>query len=472
MMRLFFLGCLVPFLGLSQALPEGLKIDSSYALIQGYDSVTLHRLKDQFSRVNQDKLVFIHYGGSHIQAENPTSVARKKFQERFGNGGYGLMFNYKAANSYSSVNYATSCTGHWEYNKSYQGRKVNLPLGICGMVAETTDTLASLSFAMKHGIAANNSKILVLFENDSTSFEVKMTVNGTVLSVPLEVLPQGISYPWNDSIRTVDIQVQARKGGKRFRFYGICSESLAPGGVVYHSTGVGAAAFRSILLLDKLPEQAPLVKPDIVLLDFGTNDILYHNRIESSLETEVEKAIALWRGMFPEVLIVLTSTQDLFYKKHTITAGIEFRNLMDSLARTNQCLFWNWFDLSGGLNTIRDWAKLGYAKTDHVHLTKDGYRVKGSYLYESFMNTLNILNSSSNVGEVTVPLKNYSSPVIPLESSPGKPIAPSASRKYTVKSGDTLSGIAGKYHTTVSKLKSFNGLKSDVIRVGQVLRIP
>jgi LysM repeat protein len=286
------------------------------------------------------------------------------------------------------------------------------------------------------------------------------------------VLPQGISYPWNDSIRSVDIQLQARKEGKRFRFYGICSESVAGGGIVYHSTGVGAAAFRSILILDKLPEQAPLLQPDIVLLDFGTNDILYHNRIETSLVAEVEKAIALWRNMFPDVLLVLTSTQDLFYKKRSITAGIEFRNLMDSLARANQCLFWNWFDLSGGLNTIRDWASLGYAKTDHVHLTKDGYRLKGSYLYESFMNTLNILNSLSNVREVTVPLKDYSSLAIPLESSPVKPNAPSIARKYTVKSGDTLFGIARKYHTTVSKLKSLNGLHGDVIRIGQVLRIP
>lgn len=472
MMRLFFLGCLVPFLGLSQALPEGLKIDTNYAFIQGYDSVTLLRLKAQFSRVNQDKLVFLHYGGSHIQAENPTSVARKKFQERFGNGGYGLMFNYKAANSYSSVNYATSYTGHWTYNKSYQGRKENLPLGICGMVAETVDTLASLSFVMKHGIAANHSKFLVLFENDTASFDVKININGKALSEPLEVLPQGISYPWNDSIYTVEIKFKAKKGGKRFRFYGLCSESIAPGGVVYHSTGVGAAAFRSILILDKLPEQAPLVRPDIVLLDFGTNDILYHNRIESSLVGEVEKAIALWRKMFPDVLLVLTSTQDLFYKKRTITAGVEFRNLMDSLARANQCLFWNWFDLSGGLNTIRDWAKIGYAKTDHVHLTKEGYRVKGSFLYESFMNTLNLLNSQSNVKEVTVPLKDYSSTAIPLESSPVKQPTISAARKYTVKSGDTLSGIARKYHTTVAKLKSHNGLRSDVIRIGQVLRIP
>jgi LysM repeat protein len=88
------------------------------------------------------------------------------------------------------------------------------------------------------------------------------------------------------------------------------------------------------------------------------------------------------------------------------------------------------------------------------------------------MNTVNLLNSQSSVQEVTVPLKDYSSTAIPLESSPVKPTTPSAARKYTVKSGDTLSGIARKYHTTVAKLKSQNGLGSDVIRVGQVLRIP
>ena len=42
---------------------------------------------------------------------------------------------------------------------------------------------------------------------------------------------------------------------------------------------------------------------------------------------------------------------------------------------------------------------------------------------------------------------------------------------YKVKSGDSLSNIAIKYNTTVSKLKSLNGLKSDLIRVGQTLKI-
>ena len=43
---------------------------------------------------------------------------------------------------------------------------------------------------------------------------------------------------------------------------------------------------------------------------------------------------------------------------------------------------------------------------------------------------------------------------------------------YTIKSGDTLSGIARKYSTTVSKIKSANGLKSDLIRAGKTLKIP
>ena len=45
-------------------------------------------------------------------------------------------------------------------------------------------------------------------------------------------------------------------------------------------------------------------------------------------------------------------------------------------------------------------------------------------------------------------------------------------RTYKVKSGDSLSTIAAKYHTTVSKIKKVNGLRSDLIRIGQVLKIP
>lgn len=44
--------------------------------------------------------------------------------------------------------------------------------------------------------------------------------------------------------------------------------------------------------------------------------------------------------------------------------------------------------------------------------------------------------------------------------------------EYTVQSGDTLWLIARKYGTTVDAIKNFNGLTGDLLNIGQVLRIP
>lgn len=468
--RLFII-LFFPIISNAQEFPKGLQLDTTYALIQAYDEQGLLKFKRLFDNVDSDKLVFLHYGGSHIQAENPTTVTREFLQNRFGNGGRGLLFNYGAADTYSSVNYASTFTGKWKYNKSYQGRKPGLPLGVCGMVVETSDSISTLTFTMKKPLQRDKYALTVLFENDSISYDFTLWLNGKLIQNKESTSTEGVRFDVQDSISKIEIKVLPKTKAERFRFYGINLINNKQGGVVYHSTGVGASAFRSILILDKLPDQLPLINPDIVLLDFGTNDILYHNKVESSLPLEVEKAIAWWRKLCPDVLLVLTSTQDLYYKNHPITAGITFRNLMDSLARKNKCLFWNWYDLSGGLNTIRDWGTLGYAKKDNIHLTKEGYKVKGTMLYRSLINTLEMITKGQPLHAFTQPLKSY---VIPVQEP--KSILPPKEKpknnRYVVKKGETLSLIARKNNTSVTKLKKVNGLKSDIIKQGQVLRLP
>ena len=57
-------------------------------------------------------------------------------------------------------------------------------------------------------------------------------------------------------------------------------------------------------------------------------------------------------------------------------------------------------------------------------------------------------------------------------STPSTDPTPSG-KTYTVQSGDTLSGIARKYGTTVAKLAELNNIKDvDKIYVGQILRLP
>jgi LysM repeat protein len=57
-------------------------------------------------------------------------------------------------------------------------------------------------------------------------------------------------------------------------------------------------------------------------------------------------------------------------------------------------------------------------------------------------------------------------------SSTSAPAPAANGATHTVVSGETLWGIATKYKITVAELKSANGLASDTIAVGQVLKIP
>ena len=460
----------------AQSNNEGLNVDSNYNYIQFYSPEVGKKLQEHFTNVSSEKLVFVHYGGSHIQAEIPTTIARGMFQDKYGNGGRGLIFNYGAANTYSSVNYKSTFTGNWSYAKSFQGRK-DIALGVCGMSVDTKSAAAELNFSFKSILETENSLLYLFYENDSAQGEFSVwfdTINLLSDSSQIKYTDYGLVVSCPKSVSKISIKVKCAEG-KHFTFYGLNIENIENKGVIYHSTGVGAAAIRSILYLDKLEQQLPIIDPDIVFLDFGTNDILYTNKIDPGLRVQVQKAITKIKLIKPEVLVVLTSTQDLFYKGKTITAGPIFRDLMDSIARVNNCLFWNWYDLSGGLGTIKTWANLGYAQTDGIHLTTKGYHLKGLKIVESFENTLAKINEQPTLSSLEIQGKIYQNTgalkidtVVVIEMPPKKSIG----KTYTVKSGDTLSKIAQKYHVSVAAIKRKNNLKSTVIRIGQKLKIP
>ena len=91
----------------------------------------------------------------------------------------------------------------------------------------------------------------------------------------------------------------------------------------------------------------------------------------------------------------------------------------------------------------------------------------------SALKTLN--NLKSDLIFVGQTLKVNGTTPTPAPSTPKKeetkPVTPSSSKTHTVKSGDTLSHIARANNMTVSALKTLNNLKSDLIFVGQTLKV-
>ena len=90
-------------------------------------------------------------------------------------------------------------------------------------------------------------------------------------------------------------------------------------------------------------------------------------------------------------------------------------------------------------------------------------------------------SNNIRVGQRLVIYRGGGGPSTSSSSSSTAAVAPSSSSSstqsstptgtYTVKSGDTLSGIATRHGVTVNQLKQWNGLTSNNIRVGQKLKL-
>ena len=62
---------------------------------------------------------------------------------------------------------------------------------------------------------------------------------------------------------------------------------------------------------------------------------------------------------------------------------------------------------------------------------------------------------------------------VPTSTYTAKVKIPTTSTKYVIKRGDTLSAIARKHQTTIAKVRKANGLKkNETIKIGQVLKVP
>jgi LysM repeat protein len=80
-------------------------------------------------------------------------------------------------------------------------------------------------------------------------------------------------------------------------------------------------------------------------------------------------------------------------------------------------------------------------------------------------------SSTATATPTKAPTPTPTATATPTKSATPTP-TPTKVTSYTVVSGDTLTSIAKKFNTTVTILKTLNGLTTDTIKLGQVLKLP
>lgn len=457
-------------------------------------------LKSFFDKIPQTpyrKLKILHVGDSHLQADILSGSIRNRLQEALGYGGRGLVFPFKAAGTHSAYDYKSYASGTWDYTKNTQ-REARYDMGLIGATVYTTDTAAGFKLVFRDGfIKENFTRIRIYCKQDAASFDLRMKYSDKAADLHIDCNDTNSGKPYIQvnlphSTDTLEFFVHKTDSLQtRFECYGLLIESPADNGVLYNSTGINGAGYKSILKQRLFARQLADLNPDLVIIDLGANDFFAGSFYESEMESNLKKILDLVRTASPSSNIIISNAQDIYYRrKRDVVECRNFSDMTRRIALEYHCAFYDYYDVAGGRASMNQWLKRGLAQSDKVHLTTPGYNVRGELLLNALLNSYAtyLLNPgkdslfASNYPIDTSELKKYFVEEINFNQEKNKVVTevyhePESITEsdnkiyYTIRSGDNLGSIAMKFGVTVRELQYWNGLSGTKIIAGKSLVI-
>jgi lysophospholipase L1-like esterase len=390
-------------------------IDLRANVVEFEDREAIEHLSARWSRHQAAPVVIAHFGDSHVQKGYLTEAARLVLQERAGSGGRGMVFPYAIAKTYSQNDFDSTFTGVWRTANSIQ-QPPKLPVGISGFVATTTDPSVNVTLAFKRPLDPGPKRIELFYRAVGAPYRLALTTGGFS---PVQLVPQsGFSevsvaeFDVQQASDVIELQIdQTELGLGTFELHGIDIENADSSGVIYHNLGVGGAVYDAINEQTWFEQGIREIHPDLVILDLGTNDIVFNNAVAPNFEETVRRAIARVRAAAPRASILLTSTQDMTFRHHEITAAADLSEVMRRIAIETGCLYWDWYRISGGAGSRQLWQAETLAGGDGIHLTSRGYELKGQLFADALLQAIDFAEDHPQANALLAPPTHVDDPI-------------------------------------------------------------
>lgn len=334
------------------------------------------------------KFRVLHFGDSHIAADNESSVVRSSLQSRFGDGGPGVVLPWRGPRLYT-VNYTYGNTYGWQRaHPLYNSPVEDTGLALSYIEAQAPNQSAWIEatgseFRVDYLAQPGGGDAEFLLDGASVGRR-RMSANSPQLQVA-RFQAAGPDAPHRFEIRTLDSGL--------VRILGVSVEKSAPG-VVYSALGLVGARAEYLLKCreDTFNAQIANEQPDLVIMGYGTNESSGSYLDENAYATALSSIIARFHRAAPSALVILLTPPDRGDNGPREAQHIQ--TMLKQVMSAERTVAWNEgaivLDLHtamGGAGSAEHWAAVQppLARPDMTHFTSEGYNLLGRYIAGGIM---------------------------------------------------------------------------------------
>jgi len=382
----------------------------------------------------------LHYGDSLVVVDFLTGQARRRLQSRFGDAGHGYMMAGKPWRWYQHWDVFYRTSDSWKIGGIMSRETGGIPYGLNGFYFDGSGPGQYLEMGTANGgpvgERAGRFEVHYLIQPGGGSFEVSVDGRAHAKVSTVGPAPRSGVYVVKVPDGPHRFRVQCAGDG-RVRLFGGVLERDRPG-LVYDTLGINGGRARRLELIAPSfwAEQLRLRKPNLVIINFGTNESEDRERPMSQVEADYVSVLQRLRAAAPDASCLVMSPLD---RAARVDGALGSNPLLIRLIETQRraalkagCAFYSTFQAMGGRGSMARWYRRRpqLCAGDMTHPTRAGAAVVGDGLYRAMvMGWLNHeagvlatpLEQAAPTGEVEGPTESNNPPP-PNEPNPYPPL--------------------------------------------------
>jgi lysophospholipase L1-like esterase len=358
-------------------------VDPGGAMRAFYEALQRTETKQGTTRV-------LHYGDSPVTADSITADARSLFQRQFGDAGHGFILISKPWNWYQHRGMDVKGSG-WRTEALSQTPRAKDNLHGLGGVNFQGSAGASSRIRLADG---THTRVEVLYLRQPGGGEFRVEAQGqTVLTAQTEGSEKTSGFASGElPPGTTEIKLAVTRG--TVRIFGFSFEKQHSG-VVYSSLGLNGASTQSLLrYLDTghWTEQIRRQNPDLIVLNYGTNESVFPKYVETLYPGELRQVLHRMKEAAPNASILVMSPMDRGERAASgaiVTPPVMAKivEVQRQAAAETGCAFFNTFEAMGGPGTMAKWyaARPRLVNADYIHPLPGGAAIVGGLLNDAVL---------------------------------------------------------------------------------------